>query len=34
VTQLGETMQGTTTIQHTNHVTTRSMIYHPSDMYF
>jgi hypothetical protein len=32
--QLGSTTDGTTTIQHTGHVTTRYMIYHPFYLYF
>jgi hypothetical protein len=32
--QLGSTTDKTTTIQHTGHVTTHYMIYHPFDLYF
>jgi hypothetical protein len=33
-TQLGSTMDDTTTIRHTGHITTHFMIYHPFNVYF
>jgi hypothetical protein len=31
---LGSTTDGTTTLQHTDHITTHYTIYHPFDLYF
>jgi hypothetical protein len=34
VVEMGSTSDGTTTLRHTNHVTTYYMIYHTFDLYF